>query len=68
MLYVYLQFKKLKDVYKRQYHEFPERIRVGYDNVMLPFVWSDRDKVRWCHDERYCERVVELFTLKERER
>ena len=29
---------------------------------------SDRGKVRWCHDERYCERVVELFILRERER
>ena len=47
------------------YHEFPERIRMGYDNVMLPFVWSDRDKVRWCHDEWFCERAVELFTLRE---
>ena len=49
------------------YHEFPERIRMGYDNVMLPFVWSDRNKVRWCQDEWFCERVIELFTFRERE-
>ena len=33
-----------------RYHKLPERIRMGYDNVMLPFVWSDRNKVRWCQD------------------
>ena len=49
-------------------HKFPGRTRMCYDNVMLPVGWIEREKVRCCYDERYSERVVELFTLRERER
>ena len=36
-------------------HEFPGRIRMCHDDYMLPFVWIEREKVRWCYVERYCE-------------
>ena len=47
------------------YHEFPGKARMCYDNVVLPFVWNDREKVKWCYDERYFmrEREIELFDV-----
>ena len=36
------------------YHEFLGRAKMCHDNVMLPFAWSDRDKMKWFY-ERYFE-------------
>ena len=41
------------------YHEVLGRAKMCHDNIVLPFAWSDRDKMKCCYDEKYFERERE---------
>ena len=36
--------------------------------VAVPSAWNDREKVKWCYDERYCERESERYRVVQVER
>ena len=51
------------------YHEFSGKARRCYVNVVLSFVWIDREQGKWgCVSDFERVREIELFTLRERER
>ena len=46
------------------YYDFPGKARMCYNNVVLPFVWNEREKVRGGYiSELDNEREIELFKL-----